>query len=293
MKTVGELVSILNTLEKSARWMLRRRGFESRWVLAQGARVHVSEAKGSGTRAPIAVLHGVGSNLTPYSRMLIGLKRGFRKVAAIETPGHGESTLDAQRTLTPDLAFGAVSEALLTISEEPIVVFGNSLGGGMALRHAIDHPERVAALILSSPAGAPFDSRALPSFLRRFELKDSAEALEFLSLMYHDVPWYARALAGGLVEKLGTPQLKQFFESIRSEHFVKPEELQRLTMPILLLWGEDERLLPPEHIAFFESHLPSHALIERPRHFAHSPYLEFPKVLTERIFRFFPEPAGR
>jgi pimeloyl-ACP methyl ester carboxylesterase len=65
-----------------------------------------------------------------------------------------------------------------------------------------------------------------------------------------------------------------------------PESLSALEMPILLLWGQSERLLPPSALAYFRRHLPPHAIIEEPAGFGHSPHVDDPVRLGERLLAF-------
>jgi pimeloyl-ACP methyl ester carboxylesterase len=57
-------------------------------------------------------------------------------------------------------------------------------------------------------------------------------------------------------------------------------------MPILLLWGQSERLLPRSSLAYFRHHLPRHAVIEEPVGFGHCPHLDDAARLAERLVEF-------
>ena len=62
--------------------------------------------------------------------------------------------------------------------------------------------------------------------------------------------------------------------------------VRSLPMPILLLWGRSDRILPREHLEFYRGSLPAHAVIEEPEGFGHSPYLDDAAALSERMARF-------
>jgi pimeloyl-ACP methyl ester carboxylesterase len=57
-------------------------------------------------------------------------------------------------------------------------------------------------------------------------------------------------------------------------------------MPILLLWGKSERLLPRAHLEWFAAHLPAHTIIEEPDGIGYCPHFDAPGVLARRIVRF-------
>ena len=69
------------------------------------------------------------------------------------------------------------------------------------------------------------------------------------------------------------------------EDHVDGEELRALEMPGRVLWGTHEKLLPPEHRAFFRDHLPAHVEFEE-RAFSHCPHFDAPGPLTAEIVRF-------
>jgi pimeloyl-ACP methyl ester carboxylesterase len=62
-----------------------------------------------------------------------------------------------------------------------VVLFGNSLGGFVALRAALQAPEQVAALVLASPAGAPVTPQQLEGLKTFFQLQTHESGLEFMS----------------------------------------------------------------------------------------------------------------
>ena len=57
-------------------------------------------------------------------------------------------------------------------------------------------------------------------------------------------------------------------------------------MPLLFLWGRSEKLLPASALRYFRAHLPAHAVIEEPVGFGHTPQLEVPGRLAERVLAF-------
>lgn len=279
-------MGVLPYLERVARWSLGRRGFASLRVPTPVGQIHVYESSGRGELPPVVVLHGVGSNASPYARILMRLREECRQVVAPETPGHGLSE-SPTGGLTPDTVFQGIAAALDTVLDEPALVFGNSLGGGIALRYAERSPERVAGLVLSSPAGAPFpDDDALRAFVDNFRLRSRAEAVEFLDHLYGRTPWYARFLAPDILANFESEPLRHFLDAVSPDDFATPDQLAELAMPILMLWGRADTLMPAHHLDFFKAHLPPHAVVEEPAGFGHSPYLEHPDALAERIVTF-------
>jgi pimeloyl-ACP methyl ester carboxylesterase len=268
-----------------ARLALRGRGVESRWVPAQSARLHAYDARGSGDLATTVLLHGLGSTATAFGGLLRRLRREVRRVVAPDFPGHGLSPAGSGRT-TPDALIASVSSALGALVDEPAVLVGHSLGGAVALHYALAHPERVRALVLVSPAGAWATEEEWRALRQRLAIASRAEALAFVQRVYDRPPWFLPLLAFELPAVFGRPAVRDLLASASNDHALSPDAIATLRMPILLVWGRAERLLPETHLEFFARHLPAHAVIERPDGFGHCPHVDVPGALAARITAF-------
>jgi pimeloyl-ACP methyl ester carboxylesterase len=177
-------------------------------------------------------------------------------------------------------------DALDHLIDEPAVLCGNSLGGAVALRYAIDRPEKVRALVLISPAGARFTDAELDDLRKTFDLGSTREAVAFLERLYHRPPWFAPLLAGGVREMMRRPVVQDLLRSATPDHAPTPAEIAALPMPVLFLWGRSERLLPASSLSYFRQHLPPHALVEEPHGVGHCPHFDDPAALAARIVDF-------
>lgn len=278
-------MDIFPVVDRVAWGALRAAGVRSHRVPTAQGRVHVYDAPGRGDLPPIVLFHGIGSSAAGYARVLSALRRESSRVLAPEAPGHGLSDA-AAATLSPATLFEALYEAVTQLAPGPLLVVGNSLGGGLALRFALSHPERVRALVVVSPAGAPMAQPELGLFLERFALSSHEQAHDFLARLYHRPPPLAPLLARGLRHAMKRPAVQSLLGSVSPEDFFDPAALRALPMPILLLWGRSDRIMPPEHLAFFRAALPPHACIEEPDDVGHSPQLERPRFLASRIAAF-------
>jgi pimeloyl-ACP methyl ester carboxylesterase len=205
-----------------------------------------------------------------------------KRVVGLELPGHGFSEEPTQ-TLTPDLVFEAATEALDAITGDPFVLVGNSMGGAVSLRYAIDRPKRPAALALFSPAGAKGTDADLADVTSAFAAKTPREARALLRRIYHHQRWFLPLVALEFPSLLARKPIRDILETVTHDHSVKPEELAALAMPILFVWGRSERLLPREHLAYFREHLPKHARILEPDAVGHCPHFDDAKGVAELI----------
>ena len=177
-------------------------------------------------------------------------------------------------------------EALDAVLDEPAVVCGNSLGGAVALRYALDRPERVRGLVLTSPAGAPLSDDELATLRSGFDLGTDADARAFMARLYHRRPWFGPIVAGEVRTLMHRPVIRDLLASARADDAPTPPELAALRPPTLLWWGRSERLLPPSGLAYLRANLPAHAVVEEPEGLGHCPHIDDPARLAERIVTF-------
>ncbi len=270
--------------ERIGRWHMGRRGFRSRWVRASTGRVHLFDAWGGGPLPTLVALHGLSSSATPLSPVLTRLRRRFRRVLAPDAPAHGFSDVPGQ--LDPDLLYQGVAEVLDAELDEPATLFGNSMGGGVALRYAIERPEKVGALVLCSPAGARTSPEAVQGWLDRFRMPDQAAARAFVGELYVRPPWYLGMVARECRKLFQREPIQTLLDAVDAERHLSAEELGGLEMPVLFIWGGEERTMLGEHLDFFRAHLPPHVEVVEPDHFTHCPYLEYPAEVAAMIADF-------
>lgn len=278
---------LLPAAERLARFALHRRGLASTTVRARGLDLHVYDGAGRGRLPPVVMIHGLGAGGGSFGPMVTALRPHVRRVILPELPGHGFSARPAEGgRVTPELVLDAVADALDGLLGEPAVVLGNSLGGAVALGYALRRPERVLGLVLVSPAGARLAADEWRDLVGAFDLTTTAEARRFLERVYHRPPWFLALFAHEFPDLLRRPAVREILDSATPEHSPTPDALAALAMPILLLWGRSERLLPASALAWFRQHLPPHTVIEEPAGFGHAPQLEQPGRLAARVVDF-------
>lgn len=274
----------MSTLDRLALRGLHLAGFKSRYVPTSEGPMHVLEAQGKGTLPSLVLLHGFGASAVQLMPILMRLKRHVRRIVAPDLPGHGFSATPAELGV-PALSRGLV-ETLHEVMGERSVLFGNSMGGAAAIRYALDHPHKVERLILCSPGGAAMAQHELDRFRQVFFLDDHRAAKEFVDKLLGRRSPLRSLYALTAKKKLGQPALQRLIRSVEPSDLFTPEQIGQLSMPVLMVWGEADGILPKESREFFRQHLPPHAIVDEPARVGHSPYLESPRVLTERIVRF-------
>lgn len=129
----------LTRTDRLIRGYLRLRGVQSRTLATLAGDVHFYDAKGWGPGPTLVMQHGYGAgNATHFFPALLRLRLHFRRILAPELPGHGFSGAPTEATF--EALFAGVADVLERELDEPAVVFGNSLGGAVALAWASVRP---------------------------------------------------------------------------------------------------------------------------------------------------------
>jgi len=277
-----------NLAERLAGTALQARGYRSRRHETKVGTIHALDWRGVGPLPPIVLIHGFSAASVHYWPLLVGLQGKSRRILAPDLPGHGRSD-DPRKGLDANALADGLVEALDAWIGEPVVVLGNSMGGAAAVRYAARRPENVRGLVLISPGGAPMEPAELETFRAGFRMDRHDDALDFVDRLFHTKATFRRFLARGVRERFRRPGLKALIEGISPEHLLDPAEVAAIRCPTLFLWGQSERILPRSGLDFFRASLPEHAEVHEPEGWGHSPYLERPAEVVERVLAFLEE----
>ncbi len=244
----------------------------SQRTVSLGARqLHLAEL---GSGPAVLMLHGGGpgaSGLSNYSRNVEALARHFR-VLVPDMPGYGRSSKDIDAA-NP---FGDVASAmvgLLNALDIPSAhVVGNSLGGAVALRLALDHPDRVGRLVLMGPGGIGMaQGEPTPGLLRLLTyyagVGPSYEKLR--SFITEDLVYDARGISEDMLRErfessidpavVANPPLRlpQDPEIFKRMDFLLDPRLPSFNHPTLILWGLEDRVNPSAAGPALQAKLPA------------------------------------
>lgn len=277
--------------ERLARLSLHARGWTSRSADSATGPVHWLEAQGGGELPTTVMLHGFNSSAGFNAPLLQALRPHVRRLVAPDLPGHGFSATPP--ALDGAVLYDGVRDALDRALDGPVVMVGNSMGAALALRYAVDRPSRVLGLALVSPGGAPLSEHELAALRRTFSVRSHAEAVAFIDrLLVRRTPLRPIA-AASLRRGFDRPALKQLLTSLGPADYLTVDELRAVAMPVLLLWGAEERVLPSTGLSFFREHLGAHARIEVVPGVGHSPQVDDCAGTARRLLEFLREVATR
>lgn len=270
--------------EQATRVGLRVAGYHARRIQTRYGEVFCREARGGG-RTPLMLLHGFSAEGAHYAPLMSRLRKHVSRLYVPDLPGHGASAPPSSPIVQNELRQEIVA-AFDQLLDEPTVLYGNSLGGLLALDYALSRPDRVRGLILCSPVGAPTRGEELQKLFRLFRMQSYDDALHFVDQLFVKRTVLRPLIAWGVRRKFADPNLRELLVALRPDDMINPDELHGLSVPTLLIWGKQDRILPRSSIEFFRRHLPAHVKIEEPEHQSHTPYLEDPDGVARRILHF-------
>jgi len=197
------------------------------------------EIHGSGQ--PLVLLHG-GFGLTSMFAAMLPLLAQNRQVIAVDLQGHGR-TADSDRPLRFEHMAEDIAALITHLGLERADLMGYSLGGAVALRTAIQHPEVVRKLVVVS---TPHKRAAwYPDMVAAMDQMRAAAAPFML-----ETPMYQAYVAVApdpeqfpvLVDKMG---------DLLRQDYDWSDAVAGLTLPTLLVFGDADSLPPAQAAEFF------------------------------------------
>ncbi|HEY2446284.1 MAG TPA: alpha/beta hydrolase [Rhizomicrobium sp.] len=225
--------------------------------LADGARVHVRD-RGPRTAPALVLLHGSNASLFTWEPWVRRLDDSFR-VVTIDLQGHGLTGAVPSRDYSERAMVRLVAEIAGRLGLTRFAIGGNSMGGAVAARFAEEYPERVTQLILIDAAG--MKSKQGDRIPLAFRL---ARIPVLNQILLHVTPraLVVEGLDDAVVRKviIDDAMIDRYWDFARMEgtreatleRFNLPQDdfvgshAARIAVPTLILWGEEDHLLPVE-----------------------------------------------
>lgn len=266
------------------------------------------ELEGSGP--PMLLLHGFADSADTWRRTLDRLARRGQRALALDMPGFGAAGRLGPGPVLPQLdAFAvAAAEQLRDESGEPPLVVGNSLGGCVALRLGERDDLELAGIVPVAPAGldhpawfriiesAPLVRALLVSPLPLPErVVRGAVGAAYRQLAFarprdadHDV---VSAFTGHHRDRRAVARYLETGRRLMPE-LQLPFRLDEVRCPVLLVWGENDRMVPSRGSRHVIEALPdtTYELIER---CGHCPQIEEPDRFVDVLLEFAARPVAR
>ena len=227
--------------------------------------------------APVLVLlHGSNADLHTWTPWVDALKDRYR-VIRIDQIGHGLTGADPRGDYTPAAFANRLAQVVDALGLQKFALGGNSMGGGVALRYALDHPGRLTALVLVDAAGAPVTEQAkgnigfklarmpgvnriaqqiTPRWMIEQSLRQTVSNQAVVTDAMIDRYWELLRYPGNRAAtftRFALPRLPY-----------SQQQFAQLKLPVLVMWGEADALIPLSSGRLMASLIPGATLITYP-----------------------------
>ncbi|KAM9701286.1 LOW QUALITY PROTEIN: monoacylglycerol lipase abhd6-A-like [Menidia menidia] len=286
------------------RWRLGLGVRFSRW----GAYCFCYSSRGPAAGTPVLLLHGFSATKDMWLPVITHLPRDLC-VVCVDMPGH-EGT---SRTGPEDYSIVGQARRIHQFAQSigwdrrPFHLVGTSMGGNVAGVYAALYPAHLASLTLLCPAGLVYPTES-PFITRLRELDQGSgqqdiplipsslsQLEEMLSLCCHTPPRLPKQVLRGLLanRKPNNEFYKEVFMEIvgeASRHSLQ-EHLDRITAPLLVVWGKEDQVLDVSGAAVIQAALPR-CQLQLLDGCGHSVALERPRKIANLIRDFLSAHGG-
>ena len=269
--------------------------------IASGLEVHLrDEGPRDNEELPIVLLHGSNADLHTWEPWVKELAK-TRRVIRYDQIGHGLTGPDPGGDYTRANFASDVGEVLDALGIERAIIGGNSMGGSVSLAFAIQSPERVAGLILVDASGPPEQEvdaqeeeeggnigfalaqtpginllveQVTPRSLIRQSLEESVSNQAIVTEAMVDRYWELLRYPGNRRATLARFSLPYTP--------IPAADIAAITAPSLIVWGDEDRLIPLAAGQWLDETLPSSRL-QVYSGIGHLPHEEAPQATLEAV----------
>lgn len=256
--------------------------------LQPGLNVHYRD-EGKRDGRVLVLIHGSNASLHTWEPWVKTLGKDYR-IISMDLPGHGLTGVNPAG-IYDNQSYVVVVDALLTrLGITKAVIGGNSMGGGVSWMYALAHPEKTEALLLVDAGGQP---QAKPDelpigfrLMRTPVIKEAARLIAPRSIFESSIK-----NTMSVQSKIDDALIDRYWELNRfpgnreatMKRFSDPrgigsgskEKLSTIKVPVMIMWGEDDKLIPVSSARWFAEAIPSSKLVIYPK-VGHIPMEEVP-----------------
>lgn len=227
----------------------------SQFISLQGMQVHLRDEGPRDDPEPIVLIHGTSASLHTWDGWAAAL-RGQRRVIRMDLPGFGLTgpAPDGDYRMTRYADF--MADLMDALGVRRAVLAGNSLGGGIAWRTAVQHPDRVSRLVLVDASGYPLQSTSVPLGFRLAQIGWLQPLLgqllprRMIESSVRNVYAQADKVTPELVDRYYELTLREGNRQSLTQRIRLREAdaqsaglIQTIVQPTLILWGAQDRLI--------------------------------------------------
>lgn len=237
------------------RTRLRIAGIDSRYVQVGPYRVHYFVG---GHGKPLLLVHGLGARAEDWAPEIPDYaKHGFR-VYAIDLLGYG-------RTTRPNISYSIAQQASLVngfldaMHVRQTDLAGWSMGGWVVLQYALAHPLRVKRLVVMDSAGLLFEATYGPGVFTPKTPEQLDQLMDLLTPHPDHLPDFVTRDVLRRMAKIA-PVIQRTVQTMLTGQDLLDGRLGQIHVPVLIVWGAQDTLIPPSSGAQMHKDMPQSVL---------------------------------
>ena len=279
-------------------------------IMENGSRVHYRD-QGNASGLPVVLVHGAMASLHTWEPWVSILGQKYR-IVTLDLPAHGLTGQVPSGEYGGDVFTQTIDAVANAAGLKDFVLGGNSMGGGATWRYALEHPERVSAMILvdsvaprswqsssiniDEEGGTQYAREAPAAFalLQQEWFRAIARYLDPASLIgqglrsaYNDSPVVDEQLIERYYELIMREGTRAAILS-RTGSYGDSDQLtdfSALTQPSLIMWGGQDAVIPVSVAPLFEKNMPNTVTVIYPD-LGHIPMEENPALTAADVLKF-------
>ncbi|GAA3766489.1 alpha/beta fold hydrolase [Terriglobus aquaticus] len=253
-------------IERMTDVYLLKNGVHHREVLVDGHRIHYLEAapqKSGGVEKPVVLIHGLGARASDWAALIPALAKGGYHVYALDLLGYGRSDKPFHGDASLSSEERIVSGFIGTLKLQSPAVGGWSMGGWIAAKLALDEPAKVRRLMLFDAAGVYMAVDFPITLFSPSNREQFDELVDRIEPNHHYVRVPAITIPGLLRNfQRGKWFVNSSLESMLDGREILDFRLHRLKMPVLIVWGTEDKLTPVAGAERMHAAVPQSVLVE-------------------------------
>jgi pimeloyl-ACP methyl ester carboxylesterase len=219
---------------------LRLHGVQSNYVTVRGYKMHYLVG---GSGRPLLLVHGLGSRGEDWANLIPQLINGGNRVYALDLLGYGASEQPRDARYSISQQAGIVEGFLDSQHLQRVDMAGWSMGGWIALQVALQQPQRLRRLVLLDSAGLRFQLSFDPALFQPASPKDLVKLEGILMPHPRPLPGFLAMAMLRRGDHVGWV-VHRSVESMMTGEDLVDGKLGALTMPVLIGWGDQDKLIP-------------------------------------------------
>lgn len=256
--------------------------------LQPGLNVHYRD-EGKRDGRVLVLIHGSNASLHTWEPWVKRLGSDYR-IISMDLPGHGLTGSHPGGVYDYPVFVDVVSKLMTKLGVEKAFIGGNSMGGGTAWMFALAHPEKTEAVLLVDAGGAPaWQSKKTPIGFRVMRIPVVKELARIIAprSMFESSIKTSMSVQSKIDDKLVDRywELNRYpgnreatmkrFSLQHNNHPATKEKLATIKVPVMIMWGEEDNLIPVASAKWFHEALPGSKLVVYPK-VGHIPMEEVP-----------------